>query len=54
MMNGRVLPLGDQIVHDQIGVALVGPGGFVLAPAMLQVQHRIARRAAFFSYPGGV
>ena len=32
---------GDQIVHDQIGMTLVRPGGFVLAPAMLEIEHRI-------------
>jgi len=34
--------LGDQVVHDQMGAALVAPGGFILAPAVLQVEHRIA------------
>ena len=40
--EGLGLAFGDQVVHDQIGVALVAPGGFILAPAVLQVQHRIA------------
>ena len=40
--EGLRLAFGDQVVHDQIGVALVAPGGFILAPAVLQVQHRIA------------
>ena len=35
-------PFGDQVVHDQVGMALVAPGGFILAPAVLQVQHRIS------------
>ena len=40
--EGLDLALGDQVVHDQVGVALVAPGGFVLAPAVLQVEHRIS------------
>ncbi len=42
--EGFDLAFGDQVVHDQIGVTLVAPGGFILAPAMLQVQNRIAFR----------
>ncbi len=33
---------GDQVVHDQIGMTLVTPGCFILTPAMLQVENRIA------------
>jgi hypothetical protein len=40
--EGPDLALGDQVIHDQIGVALVTPGSFILTPAVLQVQHRIA------------
>ena len=40
--KGLDLAFGDQVVHDQIGVTLVAPGGFILAPAVLQVQHRIS------------
>ena len=40
--EGLDLAFGDQVVHDQVGVALVAPGGFILAPAVLQVQHRIS------------
>ena len=33
--------LGDQVVHDQAGVALAAPAGFIFAGAVLQVEHRI-------------
>ena len=36
------LALGDQVVHDLGGMALLRPAVLVLAAAMLQVQHRIA------------
>ena len=35
-------PLGDQVVHDQPGVALVAPTCLVLAPAVLEVEHGVA------------
>ena len=34
--------LGDQVVHDQSGVALAAPARFILARAVLQIEHRIA------------
>ncbi len=34
--------VGDQVVHDQVGVSLVHPSGFVLTPAVLQIEHRVA------------
>jgi hypothetical protein len=33
---------GDQIVEDEIGVALTNPTSFVLSAAVLQVKHWIA------------
>ena len=39
--EGLGFALGDQVVHDQPGVALAAPAGFVLAAAVLQIQHRI-------------
>ncbi len=36
------LPLGDQVVQDQVGVTLVAPAGFVLPHAVLQIENRIA------------
>ena len=35
------LARGDEVVHDQVRVALVPPGVLVLTPAVLQVQHRV-------------
>src|SRR3954469_10757459 len=32
------LSVGDKVVEDQVGVALVAPGRFILAPTMLEVQ----------------
>ncbi len=43
MMNGLALPLRDQVVHDQVRLALRGPAGLVLAAAVLKVQHRVPR-----------
>src|SRR5688572_2674428 len=34
--------LGDQVVHDQSGVALPTPARFIFACSVLQVEHRIA------------
>ncbi len=34
--------LGDQVVHDEAGVSLVAPAGFIFAAAVLQVEHGIA------------
>src|SRR5690606_32940378 len=36
------LPLGDQVVEDDVDVALPVPAGLVLTPAVEQVEHRIA------------
>ena len=33
---------GNQVVHDQVGLALIRPAGFVLSAAVLEIQHRIA------------
>ena len=40
--EGLALRLGDQVVHDQVGSALVPPRILVLAPAMLEIKHRVA------------
>ena len=40
--EGLGFALGDQVVHDQAGVALAAPAGFIFAPAVLQIEHRIA------------
>ena len=40
--EGLGFALGDQVVHDQAGVPLAAPAGFILAAAVLQIQHRIA------------
>ena len=36
------LALGEEVVQDDVRLALEGPAGLVLAAAVLQVQHRIA------------
>src|SRR5262245_59099201 len=36
----------DQVVEDEVHSTLAPPAGLVLAGAMLQVEHRIALRAA--------
>src|ERR1041384_3320694 len=33
--------LGDQVVHDEAGVALMRPARFILAATMLEIKHRI-------------
>ena len=43
MIIGTAFFGGDQIVEDQIGVALENPAGLVFAHAVLKIQHRIAR-----------
>ncbi len=42
--EGFGLAFGDQIVHDQIGLALIGPARLIFAAAVLEVQHGIAGR----------
>ena len=42
------LAVCDQIVHDQVGVSLGRPGGFIFTPSVLQVQHRIFFVFLFF------
>ena len=42
--EGPGLTFGDQVVHDQIGAALIPPGIFIFTPAVLQIQHRVALR----------
>ena len=37
------LALGDQVVEDEVGAPLPDPAGLVLAAAVLQVEHGIAR-----------
>jgi hypothetical protein len=39
--EGPRLTVGEEVVHDQPRVPLAAPAGFVLAAAVLQIQHRI-------------
>ena len=39
--EGLRLAGGDQVVHDQACVSLAAPAHFILASAVLQIQHRI-------------
>ena len=41
------LSFGDQVVHDEVGPALVPPRVLVLAPAMLEIKDRILLLAIF-------
>ena len=43
--HGPGLPLGEQVVEDEADPPLVRPAALVLAAAVLQVQHRVARVA---------
>src|SRR5690554_2350497 len=36
------LALGQEIVHNQVNMALVRPACFILATSMLQIQNRIS------------
>ena len=40
---GSALPGGDQVVQDEVRRGPGGPAALVLARAVLQVQHRVAR-----------
>ena len=35
------LAIGDEVVHDEIGVPLIAPGCLVLAPTVLEVEDRV-------------
>ena len=35
--EGLYLFFSNQVVHDEVGAALVAPGGFIFTPSMLQV-----------------
>src|SRR6185503_14974112 len=39
--------LGDQVVHNQTGVALAAPTCFIFAATMLEVEHRVAFARVF-------
>ena len=41
-MKGLILPSAIIVVHDQVCMTLVAPGCFILTPAMLKIEHRIA------------
>src|SRR5208283_1515442 len=34
--------IGNQVVHDQVGMALIAPAGLIFAHAMLQIERREA------------
>ena len=46
--EGPGFACGDQVVHDQAGVTLVAPAGFIFPAAVLQIQHRITLGLIFF------
>src|SRR5439155_15357977 len=39
--------LGQEVIHDVIRAPLYGPGGFVLARAVLEIEHGITRARIF-------
>ena len=43
---------GNEVVHDEVGVALGHPSPLVLAPAVLEVEHRISH-LGFVAVVGG-
>ena len=40
MIIGLALSLGDQVVEDEVGMALLDPAGLIFAAAVLQIEHR--------------
>ena len=40
--EGPGFAIGNQVVHDQVGMALIAPAGLIFAHAMLQIQRRVA------------
>ena len=42
--HGNGLLLRDQVIEDQVGVALEDPSGLVFARAVLEIENRIARQ----------
>ena len=33
------LSVSNQVIHDEVGVSLCTPSGFILTPSMLQIQN---------------
>src|SRR5579864_7345592 len=48
------LTFGDQVVHDQAGMALVSPAGFILAGPMLEVENGITPRRVLLVIGRGI
>jgi hypothetical protein len=40
--EGLGFTIGNQVVHDEVGTALVASAGFIFAHAVLQIEHREA------------
>src|ERR1035441_590154 len=41
--EGLCFSFREQIIHDQIGMTLIAPAGFIFSHAMLQIEHRVSR-----------
>src|ERR1035437_1645554 len=52
--EGFDLAFGDHVVHDQIGMSLVTPGSFILAPTMLKIKHWVTSFLIFVVTRRGV
>ena len=42
MIIGFEVPLGDEVVEDEVGMALLDPARLIFAAAVLKIKHRIA------------
>ena len=41
--SASTLPAGDQVVEDEVGMALPDPAGLIFAAAVLKIKHRVTR-----------